>query len=142
MLSALAVVALWLLAEPILALLGSRFVSVAPLFQLFVLIRFVDLLWGPNHELLVSNGWTINDAHANVIALAAWGLTFASLNAVGMLPLTSAVITTAVGSLVAQFGRYAMLRRTGLIPMMGHPFGPMLPIVGSAAIVLLAVSTI
>jgi O-antigen/teichoic acid export membrane protein len=142
LLSAVAVVALWLLAEPILALLGPRFISIAPLFQLFVLIRFVDLLWGPNHELLVSNGWTINDAHANVLALAAWALTFASIHTVGVPPLTAAVVATAVASLAAQTGRYLMLRRADLIPMMGHPFGPTLPVVGSGAIVLLAISAI
>ena len=142
LLSAIAVVALWLLAEPILSLLGPRFVSVAPLFQLFVLIRFVDLLWGPNHELLVSNGWTINDAHANVIALAAWALTFASIYGAGVPPLTAAVVAAAVASLVAQSARYVMLRQADLIPMMGHPFGPALPVVGSGAIVLLAVSAI
>ena len=140
--SAIAVVALWLFAEPLLALLGPRFVSMAPLFQLFVLIRFVDLLWGPNHELLVSNGWTINDAHANVVSLAAWGMTFASFYTAGVPPLTAAVVATAVASLVAQVGRYAMLKRADLIPMMGHPFGPTLPIAGSIAIVIFAVSSI
>jgi glycosyltransferase involved in cell wall biosynthesis/O-antigen/teichoic acid export membrane protein len=142
LLSVIAVVALWLLAEPILALLGPRFVDVAPLFQLFVLIRFVDLLWGPNHELLVSNGWTTNDAHANMMALAAWGMTFALASTADVPPLTSAVIATAVASLVAQTGRYQMLRRANLIPMMGHPFGPALPVVGSCAIVLSAVLAI
>ena len=142
LLSAVAVMALWLLAEPILALLGSRFVAVVPLFQLFILIRFVDLLWGPNHELLVSNGWTINDAHANMMALATWGLTFGVVFSAGIPPLTSAVIATALASLVAQIGRYHMLRRADLIPNMGHPFGPALPVIGSCAVVLLAISSI
>jgi glycosyltransferase involved in cell wall biosynthesis/O-antigen/teichoic acid export membrane protein len=142
LLSAVAVIALWFLAEPILALLGPRFVAVAPLFQLFVLIRFVDLLWGPNHELLVSNGWTINDAHANMMALAAWGLAFGAANTANVPPLISAVVATAIASLVAQIGRYQMLRRADLIPMMGHPFGPALPIICSCAVVLLAISSI
>ena len=138
-LSAIAVVALWLLAESLLSLLGTRFLAVVPLFQLFVLIRFVDLLWGPNHELLVSNGWTLNDAHANILALMGWAVTFAIIFMVGMQPLIAAVVATAIASLIAQTGRYIMVKRANLIPMMGHPFGPILPFLGSCVVVLIAV---
>jgi len=140
LLSGVAVISLWIMAEPILALLGSRFVAVAPLFQLFLLIRFVDLLWGPNHELLVSNGWTINDAHANMAALLSWGLAFGAAYTLNVPPLISAVVATAIASLVAQIMRYQMLRHADLIPMMGHPFGPALPIISSCVIVLIAIS--
>ena len=140
LLSAIAVITLWIMAEPILALLGSRFVAVVPLFQLFLLIRFVDLLWGPNHELLVSNGWTINDAHANMAALVSWGLAFGTAYTLNIPPLFSAVVATAMASLVAQIMRYQMIRHAGLIPIMGHPFGPALPLISGCVIVLFAIS--
>ena len=110
-------------------MLGERFVDVADIFRIFVLIRFIDLLWGPNHEMLVSNGFTVRDAHANLVALTVWVLAFALVRQFSVDPLIAAVSATAVSALAGQATRYGMLRQTGLIPVMGHGMGPALPVV-------------
>jgi glycosyltransferase involved in cell wall biosynthesis/O-antigen/teichoic acid export membrane protein len=127
---------LWIFAESLLGLLGERFVDVADIFRIFVLIRFIDLLWGPNHEMLVSNGFTVRDAHANLVALTVWVLAFALVRQFSVDPLIAAVSATAVSALAGQATRYGMLRQTGLIPVMGHGMGPALPVVMTLGVLL------
>ena len=128
LLAGIATVLLWLLAGPILSLLGEHFVDMAPLFRLFVLIRFVDLLWGPNHEMLVSNGRTMQDAHANLVSLGVWMVTFWVIRDTGISALTAAVAATAFAAFTGQLLRYRMLHQANLIPVMGHRFGPAFPV--------------
>ena len=124
-----ALVTLWILAEPLLGLLGERFEKVADIFRLFVLIRFIDLLWGPNHEMLVSNGHTVKDAHANVVALLVWVGVFIVSRELSGDAIAAAVTATAAAAFAGQATRYSMLRRANLVPVMGHRLGPALPVV-------------
>lgn len=135
-LSAGALVVLLVLAEPILALLGERFVAAAPLFQVFAGIRFAELLWGPQHEILVSNGHAVTDAHSNLVALAAWPVAFFPLLLV-VSPLPAAVTAVAAASLARQFFRRGALRRAGLPAVSGHPLvGWLAPVCGVALLLL------
>jgi hypothetical protein len=78
--------------------------------------------------MLVSNGRTMQDAHANVFSLVIWMATFWAFSNSGVTALTSAVAATAFSALTAQALRYWMLRQADLIPVMGHRFGPTFPI--------------
>ena len=138
--AASACVLLWVFAESLLGLLGERFVTVADIFRIFVFIRFVDLLWGPNHEMLVSNGFTVRDAHANIFALAVWLVVFAIAHGMDIEIIPAAVCATALAALAGQAARYKMIRSAKLIPVMGHRMGPALPVVmtvGAAAMTFL-----
>ncbi len=132
---------LWVFAESLLGLLGERFVAVADIFRIFVFIRFIDLLWGPNHELLVSNGLTVRDAHANILALAAWLVVFVSTRSMGIEIIPAAVCATALAALAGQASRYQMIRSANLIPVMGHRMGPALPIVMTVGAVAMSLLT-
>lgn len=137
-----AFVLLWLFAESLLGLLGERFAAVADIFRIFALIRFVELLWGPNHEMLVSNGHTIKDAHANIIALLVWVVVFALGRSLEMEIIIVAVVSTALASLAGQITRYKIIRASGLIPVLGHRLGPSFPILmtgGAVALIFLIV---
>lgn len=124
----IAFVLLWIFAEGLLGLLGDRFVLVADVFRIFVLIRFIDLLWGPNHEMLVSNGFTVRDAHANVISLGVWVFAFLLGRGLEVDAIVAAVNATALAALAGQASRYVMLLNSGLVPVMGHRMGPALPV--------------
>ncbi|MGB0551703.1 MAG: glycosyltransferase [Alphaproteobacteria bacterium] len=133
-----AFVLLWIFAEELLGLLGERFVAVADIFRIFLMIRFIDLLWGPNHEMLVSNGYTVRDAHANIIALLVWGGMF-SLCRVGEIDaVVAAVNATALAAFAGQGTRYRMLLIAGLVPVMGHRMGPALPIALTGGVLILS----
>lgn len=133
----IAFVLLWIFAEELLGLLGERFVAVADIFRIFVLIRFIDLLWGPNHEMLVSNGFTTRDAHANIVALGVWVVVFLGCRLIEIDPIVAAVTATALAALAGQAMRYIMLLNASLIPVMGHQFGPALPIVLTGGVLAL-----
>ncbi|MGE4219983.1 MAG: glycosyltransferase [Alphaproteobacteria bacterium] len=133
-LSALAAAILMLAADPIMRLLGPHFVDAAPIFQLYVLLRAVGLMWGPNHELLVSNGRAGWDAHANLVGVAAWLLAFAAAYLAGANPVAAAIAASATGAIAAQGMRYRLVGRAGLIPVTGHPFGWTLPALLAAGI--------
>ena len=104
-------------------------------------IRFIDLLWGPNHELLVSNGFTVRDAHANILALAAWLVVFAIARGMDIEIISAAVCATALAAFVGQAARYQMIRSANLIPVMGHRMGPALPIVMTVGAVAMSLLT-
>ncbi len=137
-----AFILLWIFAESLLGLLGERFVAVADIFRIFVFIRFVDLLWGPNHELLVSNGFTVRDAHANIFALVAWLVVFAIARGMDIEIIAAAVCATALAALAGQAARYQMIRSANLIPVMGHRIGPALPVAMTGAAVAMTFLTL
>lgn len=130
----LALILLWVFAEALLGLLGDRFELVASIFRFFVVIRFIELLWGPNHEMLVSQGHTIRDAHANMVILFGWIAAFMLARAMAMEAIPAAVIATIGASCLGQAVRYRMLRQIGLLPVMGHRLGPALPLTLSAVL--------
>lgn len=133
-LSALGLAFLLVAADSLLALVGPQFVVFSRIFSLLLILRFIELTWGPQHELLVSHGRVILDAHANLLAIISWGITFLFLiTAHPYVP--SAVAATGVASLVAQGTRSIFLSRIGLPHLYGHPFGVYLPILGTAAVI-------
>ena len=42
-------------------------------FFIFLMMRFIDLLWDLNHEMAVKNGYIVRDAHANIVAVLVCG---------------------------------------------------------------------
>lgn len=120
-------------SELILSLLGDRFIDMAPVFVLFLAIRFGDLLWGPQHEILISNGRAFHDAFANLIGLLTWIAGFALL-LTGLAPIAAAVAAAAISSAAAQAYRNRVIRNADLHPVYGHPLGPALPIVAAFCI--------
>ena len=133
-----AFVLLWIFAEELLGLLGERFVAVADIFRIFLIIRFTDILWGPNHEMLISNGYTVRDAHANFIALLIWGAVFSLCRVGGIDAVVAAVNATALAAFAGQATRYRMLLIAGLVPVMGHRMGPALPIALTGGVLILS----
>ena len=140
-LSAVALAFGWLLAEPFLALIEPRFADSAWLFRLLMLIRFAELFWGPQHEILVSNGFARRDAMANVAAIAAWSISFAALTTITA-TLAAAVGATAVASATGQWARYRSIRRGHLLPVTGMASGLFLPILLSAGALIAAVAVL
>lgn len=97
-------------AEWLLSFLGARFVESAYVVQAMFLIRFLELLWGPQHEILISNGLVRFEVAASMAGIIAWLLAFA----VGLTqvdPITAGVIATGVGVHMGHVVRAATLIR-------------------------------
>jgi hypothetical protein len=127
-------------AEKILGLLGERFIEAAGIFRLLLVVRFADLLWGPQHEILVSRGLVMADAYANVTSVVLWCLIF-PLAFTYLDQLHSAVVATAASTFCGQLYRYMTLRRGDIFRVFGHPFGLVLPGMVLATAILMSVST-
>ena len=136
-----ALVVLWVAAEPVLLLFGERFADVAPVFRALLAIRFIDLLWGPQHEILVSNGRVLEDAQSNLVALAGWIVGFAVCQQF-ISPLAAAVAGNVVASLLGQGVRYRMIEAAGLRHGAGHAFGAALPAACSTAVIVVALAVL
>jgi len=113
-------------AEPILALFGPRFTTMADALRLLIVVRLAALLWGPLHEVLVSAGRAIDDAHANLIGLAAWLAGFWAAET-ALAPIAAAIIANACAVAAGQGARHLRLRARGLSPTLGHPGGVGVP---------------
>lgn len=137
--SAAALLVLWVAAEFLLGLLGARFSDNALLFRVLLVIRFVELLWGPQHEVLISRGRIVEDAHANVVAIAVWAAVFVLLLG-SVSPIAAAVIANALASAVGQATRHTMLRRGDTAPTFGHKLGMSLPLACTAGVIAAASS--
>jgi O-antigen/teichoic acid export membrane protein len=130
-------VVFWMAAYPLLALLGDRFVAMVPIFRILLLTRFASLLWGPQHEILVSNGLPVQDAHANMVSLAVWCLVFGGL-LTSLAPLPAIVIANIVAALALHLYRRWLLRRYRLPEVFGHSLGPSAPLLLSALALCMA----
>jgi glycosyltransferase involved in cell wall biosynthesis/O-antigen/teichoic acid export membrane protein len=101
-------------ADPLLSLFGERFRGASTILQILLLIRWGNLLWGPQHEVLISNGRVVEDIIANLVAIAAWGVAF-----LGVLPFLApqeaAIVGVAAASLGGEGVRFLLLRRSGLL---------------------------
>jgi len=96
-------------AKPLLGLLGSGYQVIAIPICAFLLIRFSELLWGPQHEILISNNKIFADTVANLVGLGVGIIAF--ICAIQFLdPITSGVITAGLSSVVAQSIRFIALR--------------------------------
>ena len=137
-LSAVAVAALLPLAPTVMSLMGERFVGAAHVLQVYALLRFLILFWGPNHEILVSNGRTIQDANANMLSVACWSITFVVLYGAGFPPIPSAVVGAVLAANLGQLIRVRMIRAAGLEILPGHRFGFALPAACSLGLMAIA----
>ncbi len=100
-------------ADTLLWIFGERFVEATLILQLLLLARFAELLWGPQHEILISNGRIRADAEANIASIAAWLPAF-GISYLVLAPELAAIVGVVVGSLVGQGHRFRCLRRDGL----------------------------
>ncbi len=137
-LSLVALIILGFGSELILSLLGPRFIDMAPVFVLFLAIRFSDLLWGPQHEILISNGRAVQDAVANLIGLVAW-IGFFGLLWTLFDPVAAAVAAAALSATAARLYRNKVITQSRLFAVFGHPLGPALPITAAIAVSIAAV---
>lgn len=139
--SFLALIGFWIAAKPLLGLFDDRFQEMAMVLRLLLLARFADLLWGPQHEVLVSNGRVWADANVNVVALAVWGIVFGALFQIAALQaLPAAVIATTLSSACGQGCRYRALAAAGLPSAFGHRWGAGLPLAAAALTVAGAIA--
>lgn len=128
LLSLVGLAALWKLADPLLSILGDRFQNVGFIFQLLLALRFIELLWGPQHEILVSKGKLGHDVSSNLLSLAAWIGGFLVVQA--WLPeMYAAVLANILASAVRHLYRHAVLMRLQLARPFGQPLGATLPLV-------------
>lgn len=112
----LAIVALLialLAAEPLLLLLGARFADAVGIVQVLFLIRFLELLWGPQHEVLVSNGLIKFDVGASLVGIGVWAATF-TLIQIWIEPIQAAILATAIGVHTAHALRAVALTRADI----------------------------
>lgn len=83
-------------AEWLLALLGARFVDAAFIVKTMFMIRFLELLWGPQHEVLISNGLVRFEVLASITGIIVWLIAFASIYR-QFDPVTAGIIATGLG---------------------------------------------
>jgi len=114
--SSLALIALLAVSEPLLALFGPRFVAVQSIFGLLLAIRYINLLWGPQHQMLVSNGYIMKDVLAFAVALLVWIGVFALFSRFTDL-MYAAAIGHAAASLAAHYYRHRLLLALGITPL-------------------------
>lgn len=133
-LGAVALVVLWVAAEPLLGLLGDRFRSIAWVFRLLLVLRYVELLWGPQHEILVSKGRVEHDVAANLLSIIAWVACLLVLQPFTE-PLKAAVVSNVAASMARNGYRHVLLVRLQVARPFGQPLGPLLPVLASLGIV-------
>lgn len=100
-------------AEFFLSFLGQDLSGMVAVFSALMILRFSDLLWGPQHQTLVANNLVFSDVVANACGLVAWGVGFF----VGQLFLdmiSAAVYAGIAASLVVQSVRYFMIKKNNL----------------------------
>ncbi len=130
---------MWLAARPLLGLLGERFLTATDIFHALLLIRFAGLLWGPQHEILVSNGLAVEDAHANTISVILWIVSFTLLLTYGS-ALYAAVNASIISSIGLHIYRVKLLKSHHLPEIYGHPLRELVPLAVSVAALALAQS--
>jgi O-antigen/teichoic acid export membrane protein len=104
-----ALVFLLLFIKPLLGILGTGYQIMAAPVCAFLLIRFSELLWGPQHEILISNNRNFSDTLANLCGLLMGIISFMSalfyFDAI-----ISGVISAGLSSVTAQCVRFYILR--------------------------------
>lgn len=131
--SAVALGALLYLAPALLGLFNQRFVQMTPVFSVLLCLRFTNLLWGPQHETMVSRGLATADGHGNVVNLAVYLAAFVLLLAVTPV-LFAAVAAHVAADLAGHLFRYRILARAGVAPVIGRGALPTIPMLGYALV--------
>jgi O-antigen/teichoic acid export membrane protein len=127
--SAVALAVLLYFAPTLLGLFNERFVQMTAVFSVLLCLRFTNLLWGPQHETMVSLGLATADGHGNVVNLAVYLITFGALFAVAPV-LFAAVAAHIAADLAGHLFRYRILTRAGIEPVIGGSVVPTLPVIG------------
>ncbi len=112
-LSLIALVFVLVLSEWLLSILGERFIESAHVVRAMFLIRFLELLWGPQHEVLISNGLVRFEVAASLSGITAWIITFAFIYKL-VDPVTAAIIATAIGVHLGHIIRATTLTSRGI----------------------------
>jgi hypothetical protein len=138
-LASLAFVAIAVASPWVLGLFGTRFRESAWVLQALLAIRFAGLLWGPQHELLVSNGQVVGDAMTNLSLVIVWVPVFL-VAWVFVDPLRAAIVATAAADTGAQLLRWWLLRKADVPPAWLPRVGPIAgaAISGATAVAVLA----
>lgn len=136
--SAVALALLLYAAPDLLALFNPRFVQMVPAFSVLLCLRFTNLLWGPQHETMVSRGLATEDGHGNVINLVAYLVTFAVLLTAHSV-LFAAVAAHIAADLVGNYYRHRVLARAGSAPVTDARLVPAVPVIGYLAVAAYAV---
>lgn len=104
-----------ILLNPFLHLVLGTFTETLriPLF-IILLVRFLELLWGPQHELLISNGKITQDTVASLIGLAAFVISFLICYLLNISILYSITIGLCLSAHISQITRRYILKKENL----------------------------
>jgi O-antigen/teichoic acid export membrane protein len=106
-------------SKPLLSLLGESYISMAIPLVIFIVIRYCELLWGPQHEVLISNGKSFFDTGANVCAIV-FALFIFFIARCFLDTITSAILMAGLSSFVGQLVRYIIIKRQKLDVHLGN----------------------
>jgi O-antigen/teichoic acid export membrane protein len=136
--SAVALAALLYLAPDVLGLFNERFVQMTPVLSVLLCLRFTNLLWGPQHETMVSKGLATSDGHGNVVNLVVYLTSFLLLLTVTPV-LFAAVAAHIAADMAGHLFRYRVLTQYGVAPAIGGSAAPALPMIGYALVAIYAI---
>lgn len=104
-----------ILLNPFLPLVLGTFTETLriPLF-IILLVRFLELLWGPQHELLISNGKIEEDTTASLIGLVAFIASFFICHLLNISILYSITVGLCLSAHVSQITRRYILKKENL----------------------------
>lgn len=107
-----ALIVLMLSSKYLLGFLGYEFESVAPLFCIFLVFRFSELLWGPQHEILISNNLVKQNTYAYIFAIGMGALSFwVGYELLTLEVIKCAILATGLSSITAQWAQFYILKR-------------------------------
>ncbi len=110
-----ALILLIFIAKPLLVILGKTFQDMALPLCFCLIIRFSELLWGPQHEILISNKKVFWDTCANLIALVVGGSVFFISLYYSHNSVLSALFSLGFSSIAGQWVRYVILKKYRLL---------------------------
>jgi hypothetical protein len=130
-----ALVLLIFIAKPLLTVLGPEFQLMALPLSFCLIIRFNELLWGPQHEILISNKKVFWDTLANVIAILIGGFVFLTSFHYWENGMASGLFSLGFNSIAGQMTRRFILKKYDLLNKMDsfrlNPWYPMLVVLVS-----------
>jgi len=110
-----ALVLLIFIAKPLLTILGPEFPLMALPLSFCLIIRFSELLWGPQHEILISNKKVFWDTLANVITILIGGCVFFTSLHYWENGIASGLFSLGFSSIAGQLTRHFILKKYDLL---------------------------
>lgn len=105
----LALIILLIITKPSLNLFAKDYADLSTTICAFLLIRFSEVLWGPQHEILISNNKVLQDTSANVIGLLFGVISFfISIQFYDFV--LSGIVSAGLNSFCTQLIRYIILK--------------------------------